>query len=67
MLKCYSEAAQFNPDNDSIPRHIILRDCMFTALTVLGFLVSLGILVTAAQSLSSNTNPGITANKFPNT
>jgi len=59
MWECYTKAARLEPNNESITEQIKLRNCLFTALAVLGYLVVLGFFVTTAFMVSSQTNPNI--------
>jgi hypothetical protein len=64
MWECYRQARHLTPDNDSIGKQLELRDCLLTALTALGSLVTLGVFVTGAERMAALADQRATA-PFP--
>lgn len=64
MWECYRQAARLAPTSDGITKQLALRDCLLSALTALGTLVSLGVFVIGAERLATLTDPKLST-PFP--
>jgi hypothetical protein len=64
MWECYRQAARIAPASDQITKQLALRECLLSALTALGTLVSFGVFVTGAERLAVLTDPKL-SKTFP--
>jgi hypothetical protein len=64
MWECYRQTGHLVPASDGITKQLELRDCLLSALTTLGTLVSLGVFVVGAERLATLTDPKLSTT-FP--